>query len=183
MWWSVSKLSNYRIFTQIQLFQYPFSIIIKLIDLKEDSFYNDMLKICRYGHLSKQYEVPLSQMLHDILDDDHIQWHPPLIGLYTNFWPLLIWTLLPNLTFYLIVQLNHWTYATGAACQTEDAYSSWHLVLSHFETCMCSSVETNLSWTCLVPGLLNFEHPSVLLFCLKARTQEQFDYKEEVYNT
>ena len=47
-----------------------------------------------------------------------------------------------------------------------DAYSSGHLVLSHFGTCMCSNVETNLSWTCLVSGLLNFEHPSVLLFCL-----------------
>ena len=47
----------------------------------------------------------------------HIQWHPPLIGHYTNFWPLLIWTLLPNLTFYLIVQGFHRTYATGAACQ------------------------------------------------------------------
>ena len=48
---------------------------------------------------------------------------------------------------------------------TEDAYSSGHLVLSHFGTCMCSNVETNLSWTCLVSWLLNFEHPSVLLFC------------------
>ena len=56
-------------------------------------------------------------MLHDILDDDHIQWHPQLTGHYTNYWPLLIWTLLPNLTFYLIVQGFHRTYATGAACQ------------------------------------------------------------------
>ena len=178
----------------------------------------------RYGDLTKQYEVPLSRMLHDILDDDHIQWHPLLTGYYTNFWPLLIWTLLPNLTFYLIVQGFHRTYATGAACQqrtltpsghlvlshlgfafvhqiettlptcdayriwhspkftlptwrfqqnicngcgmpTGDADSSGHLVLSHFGTCMCSNVETTLSWTCLVSGLLNFEHPSVLLFC------------------
>ena len=27
----------------------------------------------RYGDLTKQYEVPLSRMLHDILDDDHLQ--------------------------------------------------------------------------------------------------------------
>ena len=71
----------------------------------------------RYGDLTKQYDVPLSRMLHDIMDDDHIQWHPPLIGHYTNFWPLLIWTLLPNLTFNLIVQGFHRTYATGVACQ------------------------------------------------------------------
>ena len=123
----------------------------------------------RYGDLTKQYEVPLSRMLHDILDDDHIQWHPPLVGHYTNFWPLLIWTLLPNLTFYLIVQGLHRTYATGAACQQRTLYSSGHLVLSHFGTCMCSNVETNLSWTCLVSGLLSFEHPSVLLFCSRPR--------------
>ena len=33
----------------------------------------------RYGDLIKQYEVPLSRMLHDILDDNYLQWHPPLI--------------------------------------------------------------------------------------------------------
>ena len=33
------------------------------------------------------------------------------------FDPILIWTLLPNLTFYLIVWGFHRTFATGAACQ------------------------------------------------------------------
>ena len=56
-------------------------------------------------------------MLHDIVDDGHIQWHPPLIGHHTNFWPLLIWTLFPNLTFYLSVQGFHRTYATDVASQ------------------------------------------------------------------
>ena len=60
---------------------------------------------------------PLLRMVHDILDDGHIQWHPPLIRHYTNFWPLLIWTFLPNLTLYLIVRGFHRTFATGAACQ------------------------------------------------------------------
>ena len=30
----------------------------------------------RYGDLIKHYEVSLSQMLHDILGHDHVQWHP-----------------------------------------------------------------------------------------------------------
>ena len=29
----------------------------------------------RYGNLIKQYEVPISRMLHDILYYDHKQWH------------------------------------------------------------------------------------------------------------
>ena len=33
------------------------------------------------------------------------------------FYPLLIWTLLPNLTFYLTVWGFHRTFAMGAACQ------------------------------------------------------------------
>ena len=37
----------------------------------------------RYGDLIKHDEVSLSQMLHDILGHDHIQWHPPLIRHYT----------------------------------------------------------------------------------------------------
>ena len=44
------------------------------------------------------------------------------------------------------------------------AFSSRHLVLSHFGTCTCSNIGTNLSWTCLDSGPLSFEHPSVLLF-------------------
>ena len=122
----------------------------------------------RYGDLSKQYEVPLSRMLHDILDDDHLQWHPPLIRHHTNFWPYyLSGTYYRILTFYLIVRGFHRTFATGTACQ-QRTLTLPDLVLYHFGTCKCSNVEANLSWTCLVSGLLGFEHPSVLRFLLGA---------------
>ena len=51
----------------------------------------------------------------------------------------------------------------GCGMLTDDAYSSGHLVLSHFGTCKFSNVETNLSWTCLVSGLLSFKQHSVPL--------------------
>ena len=75
----------------------------------------------------------------------------------------LIWLLIEfDITEYTFP----WGICNGCGMPTGDAYSSGHLVLSHFGTCMCSNVETNISWTCLVSGLLSFEHPSVLLFCL-----------------
>ena len=42
----------------------------------------------RYGDLTKQYEVRLFRMLHDILDDDHIQWHPPwdVTPIFDHYW-------------------------------------------------------------------------------------------------
>ena len=60
----------------------------------------------------------------------------------------------------------HRTYATGAAWPQRtltppDTWSCPTLGLA----CVLMSDETNLSWTCLVSGLLSFEHPSVLLFC------------------
>ena len=72
--------------------------------------------------------------------------------------------LLPTLTLLLNIGF-HRTSATGVACRQGTLSSSGHPVLSHFGTCICSNVETNLSWNCLVSGRLNFEHPSVLFFC------------------
>ena len=78
------------------------------------------------------------------------------------------------MTFYLSVQGFHRTYATGAACHQRtltppDTWSCPTLGLA----CV-SNVETNLSWTCLFSGILNFEHPSVLLFCLAFRDNPSF---------
>ena len=120
----------------------------------------------RYGDLTKQYEVPLSRMLHDILEDDHIQWVTPSID--ETLHQFFTFTDLDLITEFDFLQLCGVSieYLQRVRPANRGRLIPGHLVLSHFGTCMCSNVETNLSWTCLVSGLLSFEHPSVLLFCL-----------------
>ena len=91
---------------------------------------------------------------------DH--WHS--IIHYTSLWHLSLTWLFTDFDV-ITVHRFPWGICNGCGMPTGDAYSSGHLVLSHFGTCMCSNVETNLSWTCLVSGPLNFENPSVLQFC------------------
>ena len=57
------------------------------------------------------------------------------------------------ITKFREVSIEH---CNGCGWPTEDAYSSGHLVLSHFGTCICSNVETILSWTCHVYGPFQF---------------------------
>ena len=47
---------------------------------------------------------------------------------------------------------------------TEVAYSSGHLVMSHFWTCKCFNVETDLSLICLVSKLLSSNIPRYFCF-------------------
>ena len=131
-------------------------------------------------------------MLHDILDDDHIQWHPPLIGNYTNFWPLLIWTLLPNLTFYLIVQGFHRTYATGAACQQRtltppDTWSCHTLGLACVLMSRPISPEPVLSpdfWISNIPRYFSFafEIPAYFRACLLCYIKHRESTKRKLFN-
>ena len=82
---------------------------------------------------------------------DH--WHS--IIHYTSLWHLsLTWLF----TEFDVITEYRFPYGicNGCGMPTGDAYSSGHLVLSHFRTCICSYVETNLSWTCLVSGLFEF---------------------------
>ena len=65
-------------------------------------------------------------------------------GLYYRFWP-----------YYQIFEVSI-EHCNGCGKPTEDAYSSGHLVLSHFGTCICSNVETILSWTCHIYGPFEF---------------------------
>ena len=98
-----SDTSGLLLLWMLYLRAMQFSIKLKLcrqgyVKERLKSFYS------RYVDLIKQYEVSLSQMLHDIQGDSYMQWKFPLhqfCDLLTN------WTLLPNLTFYLIVQGFH----------------------------------------------------------------------------
>ena len=65
----------------------------------------------RYGDLIKKHEVP--RILHDILYDDHLQRHPPLIRHYANFSPITDLDLVTE--FDLIARGIHRTFATDVA--------------------------------------------------------------------
>ena len=60
----------------------------------------------RYGDLIKQYEVPLSRVLHDILDDDHLQWYlhwsdiTPIFDPITDLDLITEFDLLPNCEWF-----------------------------------------------------------------------------------
>ena len=100
----------------------------------------------RYGDLIRHYEVSLSQMLHDILGHDHVKWHPQLHQ-FANL--LLNWTLLPILTLLPNFGGFHRT------LQRVRLANRGRLLLRTpgpvpFGICICSSVETILSWTCHV---------------------------------
>ena len=69
-------------------------------------------------------------MLHDILEDNHIQWHPPWMRRYTNFWPFTDLDLITE--FDLIVWGFNRTFATGAACQLR--------TLTPPDTCSCPTL-------------------------------------------
>ena len=111
----------------------------------------------RYGDLIKHYEVSLSQMLHDILGHDHIQWHPQLTRYYTYLFANVLpnWTLIPILTLLPNFGGFHRT------LQRVRLANRGRLLLRTpgpvpFGTCICSNVETILSWTCHVYGPFAF---------------------------
>ena len=85
-------------------------------------------------------------------------------GITPIFDPITDLDLITKFDFLPIIERFPWNICNGCDMPTEDAYSSGYLVLSHFGTCKCSNVETNVSWTCIVSGLLSFEYPLVFLF-------------------
>ena len=103
----------------------------------------------RYGDLIKHYAVSLSQILHDILGHDHIQWHPQLIRYYTSLRPYyrtwLYYRFWPNFGgFHRTLQRVRLANRGRLLLRTPGPVP--------FGTCICSNVETILSWTCHVYG-------------------------------
>ena len=111
----------------------------------------------RYRDLIKHYEVPpLSQMLHDILRHGHLQWHPQLIRHYTNLWTYHRTG--PYYRFWPYYQIAGGFHRT---LQRVRLANRGRLLLRTpgpvpFGTCICSYVETILSWTCHVYGPFEF---------------------------
>ena len=111
---------------------------------------------CRYGDLIKNYEVSLSQMLHGILGHDILTMTPSIDQTLHQFANLLPnWTLLPILTFLPNFGCFHRT------LQRVRHAKRGRLLLRTpgpvpFGTCICSIVETILSWTCHVYGPFEF---------------------------
>ena len=110
----------------------------------------------RYGDLIKNYEVSLSQMLHDILGHDHIQWHPQLIRHYTN-----LRTYYRTGLYYRFLPYYKNFGGFHRTLQRVRLANRGRLLLRTpgpvpFGTCICSNVETILSWTCHVYGSFEF---------------------------
>ena len=119
----------------------------------------------RYWDPIKHYVVYLSQMLHDILGHGHVQWHPQLIrhntnfrtyyrtGLYYRFWPYY-----QNFGgFHRTLQRVRLANRGRVLLRTPGPVP--------FGTCICSNVETILSWTCHVYGPFEFRTSLGTLFC------------------
>ena len=106
----------------------------------------------RYRMISD--EVSLSQMLHDILGHDHVQWHPQLIRHYTNLRTyyqtdtlLPILTLLPNFGgFHRTLQRVRLANRGCLLLRTPGPVP--------FGTCICSNVET--FWVLNIPRYFYF---------------------------
>ena len=123
----------------------------------------------RYGNLIKHYEVPLSQMLHNILGHGRLKWHPQLIRHYTNMWTF--YRTGPYYRFWPYYQISGGFHRTlqRVRLANRGRLPLWTPGPVPFGTCICSNVETILSWTCHVYGPFEFRTSlgtSILLYSI-----------------
>ena len=129
----------------------------------------------RYRDLIKLYEVPLSRMLHDILGHGHLQWHPYLVRNYTN-----IWTYHRTGPYYQFWPHYHISGGFHRTLQRVRLANRGRLLLRTpgpvpFGTCICSSVETILSWVCHVYGPFEFRTSLCTSILLTKRKRKRSD--------
>ena len=115
----------------------------------------------RSGDIIKYYEVSLSQILHDILRHDHIQWNHLLIRHFNKSWPFYkTWPCYCLCRYYLILGGFHGTFATGVASRQRTLTPQNPGPVPFVFMLRPFIPEHGMSL-----DLLKFEHPSVLLFC------------------
>ena len=121
-------------------------------------------------------------MLHGILDDDHLQWHPPLIRHYTNFWPYY-WSR-PNLTFYLIARSFHRTFATGAVCQQRTLTSpdTWFCPILGLASVLCWD-QSLLNLSCFRTFEFRTSLGSSVFACNDRRVIRALNTRDEIRET
>ena len=115
------------------------------------------------------FEIVSKEVLWSVRGSYQTIWGPPLpnVTRHSGWWPstvtpsidkvihqfltiLMIWTLLPNLTFYLIARGFHRTFATGAACQQRT------LTPPYTWSCPTSGLENVLMLRPMSPELVFF---------------------------
>ena len=135
-------LTQSHSFSKIQAIIYRQGYVMEPLKSSLRKFYG------RYGDLIKHYEVPLSQMLHGTLGHDHIQWHPQLIRHYTNMRTYYRTGLITEFWRFYTLQRVRLAYRGRLLLRTPGPVP--------FGTCICSNVETILSWTCHIYGPFEF---------------------------
>ena len=134
-------------------------------DMSRERFTSSLRKFYgRYDDRTKQYEVPLSRMLHK-----HSGWWPHTVTPFIDkilhrFLTVTDLDLITEFDFYLIVQSFHKSYATGVACQqrTLTPLDTWFCSTLGLACVLMStpiSLELVLSpdfWMSNIPGYFSF---------------------------
>ena len=110
----------------------------------------------RYGNFFKYNKATLSQVLHDILGHDHIQWYPPLIRHFTNSWPYYRTGSYCRFWRYYLIPSGSIGHLQRMCLANRGCLPLWTPGHVPFGTCICSNVETIHSWTCHVYGPFEF---------------------------
>ena len=86
-----------------------------IFSIKTQGYVMEGLKssLRKFYSLVHQYEVPLSRMLKDIIEHDHMQWHPPslrnyaIYDLVTEHDLVRGWTIISTLPILVVISISY----------------------------------------------------------------------------